>query len=111
MLRGIIEQREISKESLEAKKHRIQEEALKRFTENGSKRDSGLEKESVKLDTLQLRRNMLNDYDSIAMERIMGKSDLFPIAYLQILFAAFKFAMIRVALLAPERAFWFLIIY
>lgn len=83
MLRGIIEQREISKESLEAKKHRIQEEALKRFTENESKRDSGLEKESVKLDTLQLRRNMLNDYDSIAMERIMGKSDLFPIAYLQ----------------------------
>ena len=37
----------------------------------------------VKNNTLKSRRKLLNDYDSIAMERIMGKSDLFPISYLQ----------------------------
>ena len=44
MLRGIVGQKEISKERLEAKKEQIQEQALKRFTENASKRDSDLEK-------------------------------------------------------------------
>lgn len=33
MLRGIVGQKEISKERLEAKKEQIQEQALKRFTE------------------------------------------------------------------------------
>lgn len=83
MLRGIVGQKEISKERLEAKKEQIQEQALKRFTENASKRDSDLEKMDVKNNTLKSRRKLLNDYDSIAMERIMGKSDLFPISYLQ----------------------------
>lgn len=45
MLRGIIEQqKEISKEIFAAKQNQIQEQALKRFTENASKRDSDLEK-------------------------------------------------------------------
>ena len=83
MLRGIVGQKEILKERLEAKKEQIQEQALKRFTENASKRDSDLEKMDVKNNTLKSRRKLLNDYDSIAMERIMGKSDLFPISYLQ----------------------------
>ena len=39
MLRGIVGQKEISKERLEAKKEQIQEQALKRFTENASKRN------------------------------------------------------------------------
>lgn len=48
MLRGIVGQKEILKERLEAKKEQIQEQALKRFTENASKRDSDLEKMDVK---------------------------------------------------------------
>lgn len=67
MLRGIVEQKEISKEKFEAKKDQIQEQALKRFTENASKRESDLEKRGIKNNTLKARRNLLNDYDSIAM--------------------------------------------
>lgn len=84
MLRGIIEQKEITKEAFEAKQDRIREQALKRFLENVSKKDSAHEKMSFKNDMLKLRKNLLNDYDSIAMERIIGKSDLFPISYLQV---------------------------
>lgn len=83
MLRGIIEQKEISKERFEAKQDQIQKQALKRFIKNDSKRNSNLEKIDIKDNTLKSRRKLLNDYDSIAMERIMGKSDLFPISYLQ----------------------------
>ena len=83
MLRGIVEQKEISKEKFEAKQNQIQDQALKRFMENESKKDSNLEKMSVESNTLKSRRKLLNDYDSIAMERILGNSDLFPISYLQ----------------------------
>ena len=83
MLRGIIEQKEISKERFEARQDQIQKQALKRFIENDSKKNSNLEKMDIKNNTLKSRRKLLNKYDSIAMERIMGKSDLFPISYLQ----------------------------
>lgn len=83
MLRGIIEEKEISKERFETKQAQIQKQALKRFIENGSGRDSILEKTDIKNDMLKSRRKLLNEYDSIALERIMGKSDLFPISYLQ----------------------------
>ena len=83
MLRGIIEEKEISKERFEAKQAQIQKQALKRFIENGSGRDSTLEKTDIKNGMLKSRRKLLNEYDSIALERIMGKSDLFPISYLQ----------------------------
>lgn len=83
MLRGIIEEKEISKERFEAKQAQIQKQALKRFIENGSGRDSILEKTDIKNDMLKSRKKLLNEYDSIALERIMGKSDLFPISYLQ----------------------------
>ena len=43
MLRGIVEQKEISKEKFEAKQNQIQDQALKRFMENESKKDSNLE--------------------------------------------------------------------
>ncbi|WP_036729192.1 DNA/RNA non-specific endonuclease [Peptoniphilus mikwangii] len=83
MLRGIIEEKEISKERFEAKQNQIQEQALKRFVENNSKSDTDVEELSIKNNILKSRRKVLNEYDSIAMERIMGKSDLFPISYLQ----------------------------
>lgn len=71
-------------------------------------------KNGCKNNTLKSRRKLLNDYDSIAMERIMGKSDLFPISYLQMginaetLFAVFRFAMIKGVSLVQEQDFWFL---
>lgn len=83
MLRGIIEQKELSREGFEARQDQIQDQALKRFMENDSKRDSSLEKISLKSDGMKSRRRLLNKYDSIALERILGKSDLFPISYLQ----------------------------
>lgn len=84
MLRGIVEQEGVSKEKLEAKQARIQEQALKRFLESSSKKDSSLETKDLKSGSLHLRKKILNDYDSIAIERLIGKSDLFPISYLQI---------------------------
>lgn len=83
MLRGIIEQKEFSREEFEARQDQIQDQALKRFIESNSKRDSSLEKISLKSDSMKSRRRLLNKYDSIALERILGKSDLFPISYLQ----------------------------
>ena len=82
MLRGIIEQKELSREGFEARQDQIQGQALKRFMENNSKRDSSLEMISLKSDGMKSRRRLLNKYDSIALERILGKSDLFPISYL-----------------------------
>lgn len=35
-------------------------------------------------DKFTVRRSIINDYDGLAIERILNKSDLFPIAYLQI---------------------------
>lgn len=84
MLRGIMEQEGVSKEKLEAKQVRIREQALKRFLENSSKKDPSLETMNIKSNALDSRKNVLNDYDSVAIERIMGKSDLFPISYLQV---------------------------
>ena len=84
MLRGIVEQNDISRESFKERQNQIQEQALKRFVENVSKKNSNLEKTGVENKTLTSRRRLLNDYDSIAMERILRKSDLFPISYMQI---------------------------
>ncbi|MDO4792835.1 MAG: DNA/RNA non-specific endonuclease [Filifactor alocis] len=84
MLRGIVEQEGVSKEKLEAKQSQIQEQALKRFLENSSEKDPSLEIKNFQSNALNLRKNILDNYDSIAMERIMGKSDLFPISYLQV---------------------------
>ena len=49
MLRGIIEQKKLSREGFEARQNQIQDQALKRFMENNSKRDSSLEKISLKV--------------------------------------------------------------
>lgn len=84
MLRGIVEQEGISKEKLEARQAQIQEEASKRFFESASQKASSLETMTLKSPALKSRRRVLDDYDSIALERILGTSDLFPISYLQI---------------------------
>jgi len=87
MLRNIIEPKEISRETLQQKQEQIQEQALKRFIENASRKESAkastMERAIIKNSTLKSREMLISDYDSIAMERIMGNSDLFPIPYLQ----------------------------
>lgn len=62
-------------------KAKIEQEALQRFLKT-----SGKEKKTNPHSDQRMfgaRQNVLKKYDSIAMERILGKSDLFPISYLQ----------------------------
>ncbi|WP_338950783.1 serine protease [Fusobacterium nucleatum] len=66
---------DISYEILEKKKENIEQQALERFLEEKSEKEN---KHIPKEDML------FNSKDSIAMERIVGKNDLFPISYLQI---------------------------
>lgn len=74
MLKGFNSE-DISFEILEKEKENIEQQALERFLEEKS------EEENKQIP----KKNMLfNSKDSIAMERILGKNDLFPISYLQI---------------------------
>ena len=66
---------DISYEILEKKKENIEQQALERFLEEKSEKEN---KHIPKEDML------FNSKDFIAMERILGKNDLFPISYLQI---------------------------
>lgn len=73
---------EISREVLEMEKKKIEEAALKRFLEEKAAKKSIPQKPLNEM-MFASRRNLIEDRDSIAMERILGKSDLFPISYLQ----------------------------
>lgn len=84
MLYSSVNQEEISKEKLEKQKIKIQQQALERFLENSAQKNPSLERLNLKSSDVRLRRCILQNYDSVAMERIMGKSDLFPISYLQV---------------------------
>ena len=66
---------DISHEILENEKERINQKALERFLEEKS------EEENKQVSTKGM---LFNSKDSTAMERILGKNDLFPISYLQI---------------------------
>ena len=65
---------DISHEILENEKERINQKALERFLEEKS------EEENKQVSTKGM---LFNSKDSTAMERILGKNDLFPISYLQ----------------------------
>ena len=74
MLKGFNSE-DISYEILEKAKENIEQQALERFLEEKSEeKNKHLPKEGM----------FFNSRDSIAMERILGKNDLFPISYLQI---------------------------
>lgn len=74
MLKGFNSE-DISYEILEKVKENIKQQALERFLEEKSEeKNKHLPKEGM----------LFNSRDSIAMERILGKNDLFPISYLQI---------------------------
>lgn len=74
---------DMSKETFQSKKDKIQQKALERFLEVSGKKESVKEKFVSDRKMFAKRRDVLDDYDSIAIERIIGKSDLFPISYLQ----------------------------
>lgn len=83
MLRDTVGQKQITREGFENKLDRIQQQALERFTKNAAKKTEALERMDMPKKILRARIRSLNEYDSIAQERIVGNSDLFPIAYLQ----------------------------
>ncbi|WP_339126666.1 DNA/RNA non-specific endonuclease [Fusobacterium nucleatum] len=65
----------ISYKILEKEKENIEQQALERFLEEKTEEENNhLPKENM----------LFGSKDSIAMERILGKNDLFPISYLQI---------------------------
>lgn len=82
MLKGNVRRQNISAEAYEAQKATIEQEALKRFLSASDKKKPSprSKKEGLMLST---RQNIIEKYDSIAIERILGKSDLFPISYLE----------------------------
>lgn len=73
---------EMSREVLEMQKKKIEEAALKRFLEE-KKSKKILPQKPLNEILFASRKNTIEDRDSIAMERILGKSDLFPISYLE----------------------------
>ncbi len=83
MLRGIVTAKEeISQEILVNEMKKIEETALKRFLEETTNEEI---KNPKPLSDMMFasRQSIIEERDSIAMERILGKSDLFPISYLQ----------------------------
>lgn len=74
MLKGFNSE-DISYKILEKEKENIEQQALERFLEEKTEEENNhLPKENM----------LFGSKDSIAMERILGKNDLFPISYLQI---------------------------
>ncbi|MDO5708426.1 MAG: hypothetical protein Q4P31_07320 [Andreesenia angusta] len=69
----------ITSEEIKKEKERINGIALKRYLEAVKITD----KKENKEEKLLLRSKKIDEYDTIAFERIIGESDLFPIAYLE----------------------------
>lgn len=83
MLRGIVTAKEeISQEILVNEMKKIEETALKRFLEEATSEEKQNPKPLSDM-MFASRQSIIEERDSIAMERILGKSDLFPISYLQ----------------------------
>lgn len=79
MSTAVSRDRMITKELLAKRRKQIETLALKRFLASSERKQPVFQKNRMLLS----RKAALKNYDSIAMERILGKSDLFPIAYLQ----------------------------
>src|SRR3712207_1750826 len=83
MLSGILHAEDISQELLEEEKKKIERKALERFLETDLEKQEKHFQTSAGEMLFASRESMLEKQDSIAMERILGKNDLFPISYLQ----------------------------
>ncbi|MDO5095425.1 MAG: DNA/RNA non-specific endonuclease [Peptostreptococcaceae bacterium] len=81
MSKEIVEPKTNECKNFAEQKAKIEQEALARFMKtSGKEKKAKPDSEPMKFSA---RQNVLKKYDSIAMERILGKSDLFPISYLQ----------------------------
>jgi endonuclease G, mitochondrial len=78
---------DIAKNDMEAKKDKINRDALRRFQQLEGERGGFSEPAEVKAGKMIARRSIINEYDGMAIERILNKSDLFPIAHLKIGFS------------------------
>lgn len=83
MLRGIVDKNDISGELLKAAEKEIEKEALERFLKASSQETDGKREGKTRTEKMQARRRVMDDRDSMAMERVLGENDLLPIAYLQ----------------------------
>jgi endonuclease G len=74
----------LTKSNMESKKDRINKDALQRFKQLEVARKGGREFMAKDACKMRARKSVINEYDGMALERILGKSDLFPIAHLQL---------------------------
>jgi len=58
--------------------------ALKRYQKLEGERKGARKSKAFDQDAVQVRRSIINTYDGLSIERILDKSDLFPIAHLQL---------------------------
>lgn len=70
--------------NLSLKQAEINQVALKRFLELEGKRKRALPTPRANEPEFKVRRSIINDYDGLAIERILNQSDLFPIAHLKL---------------------------
>ncbi|MDO4778990.1 MAG: DNA/RNA non-specific endonuclease [Tissierellia bacterium] len=89
MLRGIVKGKEKKKNPLE-KQSVIQQEALERFKKAMASQGKKGTTKKLSDKVLKSRRRIIDNKDTIALERIMGVNDLVPISYLKIGFEVGK---------------------
>ncbi|MBP1918226.1 DNA/RNA non-specific endonuclease [Youngiibacter multivorans] len=66
------------------KQDKITSAAAKRYQKLEGERKGARKSKAFDPGTMQVRRSIINTYDGLSIERILNKSDLFPIAHLQL---------------------------
>jgi endonuclease G len=66
------------------KEEKIISAALKRYQKLEGERRGARKSRAFDQDAMKVRRSIINTYDGLSIERILDKSDLFPIAHLQL---------------------------
>jgi endonuclease G len=74
----------IQEEEMAERKEEVNSEALARYLKLEEERKGARRRRSVDMDSMNVRRSVIADYDGLSVERILNKSDLFPIAHLRI---------------------------
>lgn len=74
----------VYEKEMSVKKAMINSAALARFMQLEKKKKGIRKARTMDPTTLKARRSIINDYDGLAIERILNQSDLFPIAHLQL---------------------------
>lgn len=74
----------VREEELAERKEEVNSEALARYLKLEEERKGARRRKSIDVDSLSVRRSVIDNYDGLSVERILNKSDLFPIAHLQL---------------------------